>query len=468
MKKYLFLFCAAALGFQACDSFEETNTDPSRPTEVPLELILPSLQAHVAFNQSAQSARVAGIVMDYYFGAEAQQGEYETYFIQTNAFNNYWRTGLYAGSLKDAQVIKEQAAEVGAPYYEGIAEILQALEYLEAASQFGDIPYTEALQGADNFQPAYTPMTEVYAGAIAQLDRGIALLSGDGGTIVPGADDLIFGGNAELWIKTANSLKARYLMHQVNRDEQKFANDALDALENGIMSIAEQPDFAYGTTLTSNNPLAKFSLDRPNTILAQAVGENGDFIERLRDRDDPRTSAYVTAELDDDGNETGTFFAFDNADPTLVWSQNDAVIPIISYAEVKFLEAEALERTGEDGTEAAKEAINASLALVGVDGGDFAEEQIGDDTDIEEIITEAYYSYYGIAHLQAWTNYRRTGFPDITPNPQAADDFNPSQVIPERWLYPTSEINLNSENVQAAIDRQGGQLLDNELVIFAD
>ena len=467
--KSLFFLLVVGLTVQSCDSFEETNTDPSRPTDVPLNLILPAMQTQAAYNQSANPARLAGIVMQYYIGFDAQQVAYTKYTIGADVFNNYWRFGLYAGSLKDAEVIIAKAQEQDAPYYEGIAEIIQGMEFLEAASQFGDIPYTEALMGAENFQPGFTPMLEVYAGAMAQIDRGIALLSGDAGTIQPGGDDLIFGGDASLWVKTGNALKARYLMHLINRDAGN-ASKALDAIGNAFESAAEQPDFAYGSSQTDNNPLAKFGNERPNTLIVQDASTNqGSFGTALQDRNDPRTIKYVEEALDEDGNGTGFFTYFNSANPDLIWAQNTSVIPYISYVELKFLEAEALERTGGDGTDALKEAINASLALNGItDAEDFAENQVGDDTDIEEIITEAYYAYYGIAHLQSWTNYRRTGFPNITPVSDFDTSFDPSGIIPERWLYPVSEINLNSANVQAAIDRQGGNLLDDELAAFAD
>ncbi|MEO1452091.1 MAG: SusD/RagB family nutrient-binding outer membrane lipoprotein, partial [Bacteroidota bacterium] len=75
-------------------------------------------------------------------------------------------------------------------------------------------------------------------------------------------------------------------------------------------------------------------------------------------------------------------------------------------------------------------------------------------------IEEAYVSYYGVAFIQSWTNYLRTGYPALTPKANSAEGLNPSGVIPRRFLYPVSEVQTNADNVQAAKDRQGGALLD--------
>ena len=468
--QFLFLFLVGGLFLQACDSFEETNIAPSRPTEVPLNLIMPTMLTQAAYNQSANESRVAGIIMQYMAGIDAQQAAYQRYTIPAEVTNNYWRLGLYAGVLKDTDVMITQAQAEDAPYYEAIAEIISAMSYADAASMFGDIPYAEALQGGENLQPAYTPQLEVYAGIQSQLDRAITLLNGGPGTVAPGGDDLIFGGNPELWKQTAFALKARYLMHTINREPGNVGK-ILDILENSaFQDAASQPNFFYGTSQTDNNPYAKFGQERPNTLITEDANIGaGSFATRLIERNDPRAIRVFEENLDADGNGTGFYVYYNNTNPNLIWSRFDAVIPYISFTELQFLKAEAMERNGDDATDALKDAIRASFALNELDvDEDFIEATVGDDTDLEEIITEAYVAYYAIAHLQAWTNYRRTGFPDLEVVDNPDDSFNPSGVIPERWLYPSSEINLNSANVQAAIDRQGGNLLDDELAAFAD
>ena len=465
--KFLALFLAGALALQSCDSFVETNTDTSRPTEVPLNLIMPIMLTQAAFNQSANPARIAGIIMQYYVGFDAQQVAYTKYTIGADVMNNFWSTGLYAGVLKDAQVIIDRASEDGSNYYEGIAQIIQAMSYAEAAAMFGDIPYSEALQGQDNFQPAYDAQLDVYAGIQGQLDRAITLLGQDAMGAIPSSDDLVFGGSAELWIATAQALKARYLMHTVNVQPGN-AQKALDILQNdAFQDAASQPDFAFGNSQTDNNPYAKFGQERPNTLIVQDVSTgDGSFATEMLDREDPRLLKYMeTAD--------SVIYAFYNgANANLRWAQNNSVIPYISYVELKFLEAEAMQLTDMDATETLKEAIRASMELNNIEVDDavnaFIDDVVGDDTDLEEIITEAYFSYFGVAPLQAWTNYKKYQVPELSPNADADPSFSPSQTIPVRFLYPVSEKTQNAQNVQAAIDRQGGDLLDNGTAAFGN
>jgi len=46
--------------------------------------------------------------------------------------------------------------------------------------------------------------------------------------------------------------------------------------------------------------------------------------------------------------------------------------------------------------------------------------------------------------MECWTDYRRTGFPLLNPNPDGASASNPSGEIPRRFIYPQSERLLNT------------------------
>ena len=70
--------------------------------------------------------------------------------------------------------------------------------------------------------------------------------------------------------------------------------------------------------------------------------------------------------------------------------------------------------------------------------------------------------------IEAWTDYKRTGYPDLTPNPAGVNGFNPSGVIPRRYQYVTDERFSNTANVEEATSRQGGDLLDVDTWAFRD
>ena len=449
--KYFSLLIIAVFLIPSCsdETFEELNTDPTQLSDVEMSLILPEILSQVAYNKGANAARVAGIVMQQFEGFDAQQVQYTQYILGSDAFNNYWRFGLYTGPLRSAQVLIDKAdAEGGATFYSGVAKLLMANEYGIATSYFGNIPFTDALKGTEVLKPSYDAQETVYQGVQSLLDAAIVdLTAGEG----YGGGDLIYAGDADSWIKVAHALKARFQMHLTNRDGGN-ASKALSELGASFTSLDDQPNFTFGTSETANYSLAKFGIERSNTLIISNT-----FADMMTD--DPRQAIYM--EFD------GTLWQYWNPEnPAMLWAKNDATVPVISYVEVKFLEAEALARTGGDPAAALEAAITASMVQAGAADYDAYVAAQSDlsglsaEEVIQRIIEEAYKGYYGYNFNETWANYRRTGYPALTPNALGANGFNPSGVVPERFLYVASEQQTNSDNLDAARAAQGGALLD--------
>ncbi|MEM7106316.1 MAG: SusD/RagB family nutrient-binding outer membrane lipoprotein [Bacteroidota bacterium] len=461
--KSIFKYCLVAVlslsAFQSCE-LAELNVDPTRPADVALNLMMPEAITSSVFNQYSNPARISGLVIQQFRGFDAQQVAYsDNYSIPEITFNNYWRTGLYAGSLKTCQRILDKAIEGGNPHYQGIAKILMADGFGTAASYFGDIPFSEALKGIDDLKPAYDTQQAVYAGVQTLLDEAIALLNQPASAAPPTNDDLIFGGDAAKWIATANALKARYYMHTQKRDAGAAGN-ALTLIQNSaFQSAADQPNFAFGSGQTDNNPLAKFGVERPNTIVIDSR-----FADQMTANADPRQVKYM--EFD---GENWLFFNDSNTD--LIWAANASVMPLISFVELKFLETEALYHTGasdSDVQDALIAAITASMEANGIAQTDYQAyvDTYGDlgglsSAEIHErIMVQAYFAYYGVAFPQSFANFRRTGHPSLTPAPNGTNGLNPSGGVPQRWLYAASEAQTNSANLEVARNNQGGALMD--------
>lgn len=449
---YIFIVCLAMGAISCTGSLEDVNTDPSRLSEVDLRLLLPEVEAQAANNMAFNPPRVAGIIMQQYQGLDAQQLDYNNYILGEDVMNNYWRTALYSGVLKSAQVLNDQAVAEGNSSYAGVAKVIFASQLADAASMFGDIPNTEALQGLTFVQPSYDSQESVYTAALNMIDAGIADLTAGGADGLSGGGDIIYGGNVANWLKAANGLKARYLMHTVKRNPGNAAL-ALAAANASFTSNAENASFPFSTAQNGNNPLAAFGQERPNTL-----GVHPNFVTLLEG--DPRATAYYV-------EVEGVLQYFDLGNSDLVWAQDDSAMPLISYTEVMFIKAEAEAMAGGDASASLEAAVQSSMDLNGVSAADAAA-YIGGlgNASIQTIVEEAYKAYFGFNFLQTWTNYRRTGFPALTPAADASPSFNPSGVIPQRYLYVTSETQTNSANVEAAAANQGGALLDNTLWAF--
>ncbi|MEQ9008617.1 MAG: SusD/RagB family nutrient-binding outer membrane lipoprotein, partial [Ekhidna sp.] len=134
----------------------------------------------------------------------------------------------------------------------------------------------------------------------------------------------------------------------------------------------------------------------------------------------------------------------------------NAPVVMTSYTEMKFIEAEIelMENNDIPAAEAAlAEAIGASIAKLtgGSDAAYVAANSalagLADNAArLEQIITQKYIAMYSNG-IEPWTDYRRTGYPNLTPNPNGINSFNLNGEIPRRVSYPQTEIDLNNANV---------------------
>lgn len=461
---YKHIFTTALLGLVlgSCD-FGDTNVDPNSLDQgkVGLNLILPKAQVQSAFNLGAESGRAAGIWMQYFDGLEAQQNDIANYGVTESDFNNTWTAQLYVGSMKDCITILEKSTAEGseASHYAGIAKILLAQNLGFATQLWGDIPYSDAFQGSLNLNPTFDSQESIYESIQTLLDEAIVALSAEAVGLEPAGDDLIFGGDASLWVLTARSLKARYYL-QTSKRSSSAAADALAAINAGAISaLGEQPDFFFGATDNEANPIAQFERDRPGTL-----GVNPNFYNVYLNGD-PRINVYSTNNLK-------------FADDALYWGAYASPMPLISYAEVKFIEAEALLRVNANdvaGAQAAlAEAINASMGQVGLNTASATVQNyvtansnlaaLGTlEQRIERIIVEKYKALYVQGMVEIWSDYRRTGYPALTP--KAGADVT---VIPRRLPYPIDERLTNSAQLEAAVSNQGGASLTDDLWVFGN
>lgn len=453
------------LATSACE-FGDTNIDPTALPAVESRAILPAAQSQTAYNIGALGGRMPGIVMQHFIGFDAQQIAYTTYNFTESDLNNLWNTGLYVGSMKDCAILIEQGTEEGQPHYVGIAKVILAQNLGLATNFWGDVPYSQAFNIVENSAPAFDTQEQVYASIQQLLDEAIAALSEPASEAGPGADDLIFEGDPALWISTARSLKARYHI-QLTKRNPNAATEALAAIIAGaVSSVATQPNFVFGSATTAANPYSQFGQQRPKTLIF-----NPDFEALLASKADPRKPKYTV--------QSGSDWLYyeSPASANLYWSTNESPIPLISYTETKFIESEARLRTGDVvGAETAlNQAIVANMQQLGIAPVDYAAYVLANgnfvgltstEQQLERIINEKYVALYAQGETEIWTDFRRTGYPALQPVAEGANGNNPSGVIPRRFVYPIDERLTNSANLQAAKDRQGGDLLDVDMWAF--
>ncbi|HUH47750.1 MAG TPA: SusD/RagB family nutrient-binding outer membrane lipoprotein, partial [Arenibacter sp.] len=222
-------------------------------------------------------------------------------YIQKDAWenNNYdWKGGdtwaNYYHNLRTAKLALERSQELEFKFHEAVSLIMIAHNFALLTDFYGDAPYSEALQGDDNLLlPKYDSQESIYKGVIADFEKASAMLASNMGNLEAFAptQDIYFGGDAEKWMRYANSLALRYYMRLSEKDPA-YAGPGVQATlaKPLISSVDEECAVAYigvspGDSQPSNGQQGSpsdFTRVKPCTTLT-------DMLTQL---DDPRRDLW--------------------------------------------------------------------------------------------------------------------------------------------------------------------------------
>lgn len=424
--------------FNSCE-LEDANVNPNRPTEVPPSVMLPYNQERLARLNIGTTQVMTGIFMQYYEGVDNHPVQVQQYILNEALYVDWNWNDYYDGPMVNLKVMIELAEKEGSFYYAGIGKVLLANCLGNVTSLYGDVPFKEALKGSTNRNPVYDSQKEIYEAIQQLLDEGIQLLETEYAGKKPASDDIMFGGDAGKWIKAAWALKARYYMHLSKKSgelDYNPAEKALEATANAMTSADGDLMFQYGYSASEYNPFYSYTL--LNYILPHS-----NFTNLLLLTNDPRKNFYYKKKF---GESTlnGLYFT-STASPSL----------LMTYHEVKFIEAEARIRIN-PGDPAAQIALNEAVRanIDKITGGTTSNETIlsfqetncvlngNFEQDLRTIIKQKYIALF--CNIESWTDYRRTGFPELTPNTGGDHNQNPGGAIPRRFAYPQTERLFNN------------------------
>ena len=182
MKKIsLFLTVAAALCLSSCNL--DINDDPNYPSssDVTPDLVFPAAENAIATAVGDQMFNYAGFFAQYFEQRpEANQYNNEAELNideSTNLFDRCYRT-LYAGGLADIKNVMDRINNKSDLF---ACTVLRAYAFQVLVDNLDQVPYTEALQGSANTNPAWDKGEDVYKGvaafrsAVPSLDDGVDL-----------------------------------------------------------------------------------------------------------------------------------------------------------------------------------------------------------------------------------------------------------------------------------------------------
>jgi hypothetical protein len=462
--KYLLLLALSVmlLALPACDALndrlEEINTDPNNPTAVPLAVMLPNVEMNIIFSLTgADPSWYSSVLVQHTAGVHAQLRDADLLITSDDprTLNNTWNM-LYAGVLKDLQVMIEDGTEGGHWHYVAVSKILKAYSLGFGTDLWGRIPYSTALRGEDGtpeaMKPTYDAQASIYQEVQRLLDEAIADI-GKATVGRPAADDLIYQGNMAKWRMAAYSLKAKFHNRLSKRDPAGSANAAIAAAANGFASRADDLMFAgFQSAAAHQHPWwREWSQRRHHAHSAR-------MHTILTDRNDPRLPLW--AQPMPSGPNAGQIVPAPNgaASPDqggalyskLGFHVINATAPmqLMTYPELQFIKAEAHLRLGQadQALAAYTAAVGAALDQAGVSAAAKAAYMAQSSViptaasalTQEEIMIQKWLVLFPFQAAEAYNEWRRTGFPTLT---------NPQGVIPRRYPYAQNEFDSNFDNV---------------------
>ena len=445
MKKIFVTFFALIVAATSCkDKFDEYGVNPNSPETVTPALLLTGAEVSTFAAYSGQLSRLTTILVQQTAGTSegSQTQAFANYTITEADVVNEW-SNLYNGSLNNCITLVNTYGEAN-PHYAGMAKILMALNLGVATDLWGDVPYTEPIQAlSGNFNPKYDTQEAVIGNIQKLLDEAITLLGTpvSGNKFLPGADDLIFNGNLKNWINAAYIIKARYANRLSATDPQGSATKALEYLAKTDSTAADMNAVFFNTGNTYNQWYDYYN-NRTNYI---KMGKY--FIDLLISTKDPRLPFFATK--DEAGSYSGT--PADNqdvtnsSDPGAAIASADSPIPLATFTEAKFIQAEALLRSGRNAEAAAafNRAVTSSVEHITESAApaDFKKSYASETAatlTLEKLINQKYTALF--TQIEPYNDYRRTGFPKLTANPNSS-----KKEIPLR--LPTSqEERINNPN----------------------
>ncbi|MDI3526434.1 MAG: hypothetical protein PWR03_617 [Tenuifilum sp.] len=495
--KYLLaLALMLTLAISCTKDFEEINTNPNA---IDINKMHPDKLLANAIEG------VADGVFDVWLGheigscwvqhmAKVQYTDEDRYVPRNSVINMVW-TDLYSGPGIEVQRIYELGDSLGNQNYKGVALVLKSYIFSVLTDLYGDIPYSEAFKIDSTLVPKYDQQELIYIDLIEKLKYANSILKEDG---LPIEGDILFDGDINKWRRFANSLRLRLLMRiSYHAEYHDYIRDEIDAMISDaatyplISKNSENAALNYLGSYPNNHPLnetyktrddhrvSKTLIDAmydPNNhdhpdwriVVYAEVPEAGGFWVGLPNG---LTSAKAAAYLGNGITRTSKLGEY--------FRRAEAPGMFISRAEVCFLLAEAKYRgLLTAGTETAQDYYEMGIKesyyqfaseivskvplfyteyeALSTTAESFYNDYMAnggawdDSKALEKIYLQKWIAMFDQG-LQAWFEWRRTGYPQLTP---AEDGLNNGR-IPQRLRYPSDEYSRNGKKLTEAITRQG-------------
>lgn len=484
-----------ALWLSACDAFLDVNRNPNFPEDASPPAKLPSIIANGLQQQLALSVLTSSHFTQQVAG-RAVGNALDQFFLSppANPFNDtYFRAASNIPPMID-RATREQAW-----FYVGAGKVLMAALLFHLTDLHGNIPYSDAFRGAENFTPKYDSQESIYTAMDKLLDEAIVEFGKTQPPSAPAfnaAADILYGGNVQRWIRFANGLKARQWNHLTKKASYN-PQRVLEAIDRAVNTNTDDAQVAFsaaqvghtnfwayqrananartfgryfinmldGTTLGVRDP--RYVIICPDTNRSKGL---------INGSGSPAAPAGLTA------NGASDFYGRYNITTTATaavaapavgtlpavegwYSRTVGVQLILTNAEMRFVEAEAAFRANnrDRAYTAFRAGITAHMDKMGVPVTErnaylasAAVPQNAAALTLASIMQQKYIAMF--LHHETWVDMRRYDYsPDIYRNfaPPTSPNSQLMGAFPRRFLPGSAELLYNRNNAYSEVDQAG-------------
>lgn len=522
MKKYIFLALGLCAALSACDyEAVNTNVYGVSDEELgPLKYGARFMSMQQQVIPIGSPTQTTGPGNDLQNTDLISSGNYIGYFGNNNNWNNvleatwnfadnrmaYAYQNFYSNMFQSWNEIYQLAKNAESPSDQAtlaVTNIVKNIGWLRATDVFGPISYTTA--GDGSIAPKFDSQAVVYKAMLEDLAESVDVLKNITFNVLQDYD-VIYNGDPKKWVKLANSLMLRMAVRAHFVDEslaRTYIQRALDPANGGVIeSVADEAKIQSTDKMPLKNSMIASVDEYGETRMGATIWSY------LDGYDDPRMSIYFTkgtygkwttgyypiAPTNDQArqNENETYGAYYASKPKV---SSSSPLYWFRASEAYFLKAEAalyglysggnaksfyqdgvrmsFEENGVSGADSYLQKTSKPSAMTSSlykypYGGYSCDLSIGntspewddaatDEVHLQKIITQKYLALYPNA-VEAWTEYRRTGYPYIMkPKDTAAQgrigSTDEDCRAPERFRFAPSayDTNPNMSEIQTLL-----------------
>lgn len=488
--KHILIAILSSFAVTGCtEDFEELEKDPVALSANPngqLSFIELSMSGQ-RYDQWRANLIYSGGFVQHYAGAW-NVTEYGSKFKRNDDYAHaFWRRA-YSLQLKNAvDIIEKTNGDASQANVNAMAKIMRVMIGQRLTDLYGDVPYSEAGFGYSKgiVTPKYDKQEDIYMSFYADLEQSFNQLNPNGGTVT---GDFYYGGDITKWKKLANTMRLRVAMRISEVNPAEAEKQVKAAVANGIFDSNADNCIMKHLDIDFNGDINDY---RGNGLAHAFIG-NADadhfsslLIDFLKDNGDPRLTMLATPKTGSEnwgpvqpgedlyvGVKPGTF-QWDHPGGSTAssgiqsyYKKNTTPFLLVSYSESQLLLAEAAYRGWVTGSAADyyRKGVAAGISQMEIYGAPAASlsdintylnaNPLVPGKEMEQISTQLWVTYL-FNSIEAYSNWRRTGFPVLIPI--TAPDSETGGVTPKRFYYPNDELQKNEANYLDALSRTGGK-----------